>query len=228
MRPAPRTVLPARGHGIAAALTVLVAVLLTLLTPAATHAAPDGPVPHTAASATDPAARFATRTPRADAARFATRTSRPDAARFATGISRPDSAASATDTSRPDQAVSATGATGTLLPHTTASATDPARFAATGTPRPEPAAAAAHTPGPDSGPHAEAPCATGCAAPATRARHDHGAERPAPPDHHATPAHGTAVPLVGVRTSARPAPQPAVPGPTPYDRGRAPPAPTGT
>ncbi|MFF3935020.1 hypothetical protein [Streptomyces phaeofaciens] len=200
MRPAPRTVLPAGGHRIAASLTVLVAVLLTLVTQAATHRAPARPVPHTAASATDPA-------------------------RSATGTSRPDPAASVTGTSRPDQAVSATGSS---LSHTAASATDPARSATTGTPRPDPAAAAAYTPGPDSGPHAEAPCATGCAAPATRARHDHGVERPAPPDHHATPAQGTAVPLVGVRTWARPVPPPAVPGRTPYDRGRAPPAPTGT
>ncbi|MEU9554905.1 hypothetical protein [Streptomyces fumanus] len=97
--------------------------------------------------------------------------------------------------------------------------------AASGTPvTPVDAARTPHT-----APHADDhPCPTPCAAQA-RTRHEHLGDRPAPPDQHVTPpSPGTAAPAA-VRTAARPAyPPPLSARRATHDRGRAPPAPSGT
>ncbi|GAA2326934.1 hypothetical protein GCM10010246_05830 [Streptomyces cuspidosporus] len=91
-----------------------------------------------------------------------------------------------------------------------------------------PAPAATGAERPDTGPHADDPCAVGCAAQA-RVRHDHLGERPCPPDHHAAdPPRAAAGPAAGTRASAPSACAPVSPGRSAHDRGRAPPAPAGT
>ncbi|MEV5546337.1 hypothetical protein AB0L35_09345 [Streptomyces sp. NPDC052309] len=91
-----------------------------------------------------------------------------------------------------------------------------------------PVRAATTVPHPESGHHADDTCATVCAAQA-RARHDHLGERPAPPDHLTTSPPGTdAAPAARGRTPAASGPAAPSPGRTSHDRGRAPPAPSGT
>ncbi|MDT0614826.1 hypothetical protein [Streptomyces lancefieldiae] len=73
-------------------------------------------------------------------------------------------------------------------------------------------------------------CTPVCAAQA-RARHDPLGERPPAPDHHsaAAPHDAGAAPAAHARTPAAPGGVPAVsPGRTSHDRGRAPPASSGT
>ncbi|AQS71870.1 hypothetical protein B1H29_07580 [Streptomyces pactum] len=103
----------------------------------------------------------------------------------------------------------------------------PVAGAGTTVPGPVPAPAATAVPHPDAGYHADDNCATGCAA-QVRPRHDHLAERPAPPDRLATVtrAAGTA-PAAHRRTSAAPRPVPVSPGRASHDRGRAPPVSSG-
>ncbi|WP_225647676.1 hypothetical protein, partial [Streptomyces solaniscabiei] len=84
-------------------------------------------------------------------------------------------------------------------------------------------------PRPDSGFHADDGCPSSCATQA-RPRHDHLGERPSAPDHVAVTAHGTGVaPAAHERRTPTPPGSPSVsPGRTGHDRGRAPPAPSGT
>ncbi|MFC5218777.1 hypothetical protein [Streptomyces coerulescens] len=96
-------------------------------------------------------------------------------------------------------------------------------------PRPDPAVAATSAQLADTGPRADDKCAVGCT-PQARTRHDPLGERPGPTDHHATDPGDVAVgrPAVGARTSAASAHPLASPCRSAHDRGRAPPAPTGT
>ncbi|MGV9695733.1 hypothetical protein ACWDTR_08275 [Streptomyces sp. NPDC003470] len=84
-------------------------------------------------------------------------------------------------------------------------------------------------PHPDAGFHDDDGCPGTCATQA-RPRHDHLGERPPVPEHLAVAAHGTgAVPAAhGRRTPAAPGSPAVSPGRTRHDRGRAPPAPSGT
>ncbi|MFG1665880.1 hypothetical protein [Streptomyces sp. Y7] len=81
----------------------------------------------------------------------------------------------------------------------------------------------------DNGTRADDPCAAGCATQA-RPRHDPLGERLDPPDRHATDAGDVADgrPAVGARTAAAPAPAPLSLYRSAHDRGRAPPALSGT
>ncbi|MET9773667.1 hypothetical protein ABZ023_05270 [Streptomyces sp. NPDC006367] len=101
-----------------------------------------------------------------------------------------------------------------------------ARVAAGG---PLPVHSATAVPHPDTGFHGEDGCPSACAAQA-RSRHDHLGERPAPPEHHVTTGHGAGVvPAArGGRTTMASRPLSVSPGRTSHDRGRAPPAPSGT
>ncbi|MFE1033350.1 hypothetical protein ACFW40_15760 [Streptomyces sp. NPDC058807] len=83
-------------------------------------------------------------------------------------------------------------------------------------------------PRPDTGFHADDGCATTCATQA-RARHDHLGERPAPLDRLATATRPTgAAPAAHRRATAPSGSVPVSPGRTSHDRGRAPPASSGT
>ncbi|MDN3256508.1 hypothetical protein [Streptomyces sp. MA25(2023)] len=93
---------------------------------------------------------------------------------------------------------------------------------------PEAVPAATTVPRPDTGFHADDGCATTCAT-QVRARHDHLGERPAPPDRLATPTRLTGLaPAAHRRATAAPGSVPVSPGRTSHDRGRAPPASSGT
>ncbi|WP_217251493.1 hypothetical protein [Streptomyces sp. AC602_WCS936] len=90
------------------------------------------------------------------------------------------------------------------------------------------APAATTVPHPDTGFHADDGCTASCATQA-RARHDHLGERPAPPDRLATATRPTrAAPAAHRRTTAPSGAVPVSPGRTSHDRGRAPPASSGT
>ncbi|MEU0804258.1 hypothetical protein [Streptomyces sp. NPDC005970] len=105
---------------------------------------------------------------------------------------------------------------------------DTARAASGPVPAPATAPAATHAARPDPGPRADDPGAAGCAAQA-RVRHDRPCDRPYPPDHRATDPRGTdAGPAVGIRASAPSACAPLASGQSAHQRGRAPPAPSGT
>ncbi|MFD5304681.1 MULTISPECIES: hypothetical protein [Streptomyces] len=89
-------------------------------------------------------------------------------------------------------------------------------------------AAATTVPRPDTGFHADDGCASPCATQA-RPRHDHLAERPAPSDRLATATRSPrTVPVTHRRTTAPSGAAPVSPGRTSHDRGRAPPASSGT
>ncbi|MGC9380007.1 hypothetical protein [Streptomyces sp. MH13] len=91
-----------------------------------------------------------------------------------------------------------------------------------------PVPAATTVPHPDTGYHADDGCATPCAAQA-RSRHDHLAERPAPPDRLAVTTRFTgAAPTAHGRTTAPSGAVPVSPGRTSHDRVRAPPVSSGT
>ncbi|MEV7791038.1 hypothetical protein AB0O68_03555 [Streptomyces sp. NPDC087512] len=92
-----------------------------------------------------------------------------------------------------------------------------------------PVHSATAVPHPGTGYHDEDGCPGTCAAQA-RPRHDHLGERPAAPDHQATTAQGTGTTPVadGRRTSTASVPVSVSPGRTSHDRGRAPPALSGT
>ncbi|MET8569986.1 hypothetical protein [Streptomyces sp. NPDC004783] len=92
-----------------------------------------------------------------------------------------------------------------------------------------PVHSATAVPRPGTGYHDEDGCPGTCAAQA-RPRHDHLGERPAAPDHQATTAQGTGTTPVadGRRTSTASVPVSVSPGRTSHDRGRAPPALSGT
>ncbi|AKZ58937.1 putative secreted protein [Streptomyces ambofaciens ATCC 23877] len=91
-----------------------------------------------------------------------------------------------------------------------------------------PAHAVTTAPHPAADHHADDGCATPCSDRA-RARHDHLGERPAPPDRPATaPRSAGAAPAAGGRTPAGSGAVALSPGRTHHDRGRAPPAPSGT
>ncbi|KFG73013.1 hypothetical protein [Streptomyces mutabilis] len=93
---------------------------------------------------------------------------------------------------------------------------------------PETVPAATTVPRPDTGFRADDGCATTCAT-QVRARHDHLGERPAPPDRLATATRLTGVaPAAHRRATAAPGSVPVSPGRTSHDRGRAPPASSGT
>ncbi|WP_107482078.1 hypothetical protein, partial [Streptomyces sp. JHA26] len=94
---------------------------------------------------------------------------------------------------------------------------------------PLPAHSVTAVPRPDAGLHADDGCPGTCAAQA-RPRHDHLGERPSAPDHLAVTAHGAgAVPSArGRRSPATPGSPSVSPGRAHHDRGRAPPAPSGT
>lgn len=93
---------------------------------------------------------------------------------------------------------------------------------------PAPAPAATTVPHPDTGYQPDDGCASTCAAQA-RSRHDHLGERPAPQDRLPGTTHATgAAPAAGGRTSAASTPLAVSPGRTSHDRGRAPPAHSGT
>ncbi|MFC8867198.1 hypothetical protein ACFUAC_06005 [Streptomyces sp. NPDC057148] len=88
--------------------------------------------------------------------------------------------------------------------------------------------AATTVPHPDTGFHADDGCTTSCATQA-RARHDHLGERTAPPDRLATATRPTGVaPAAHRRTTAPSGSVSVSPGRTSHDRGRAPPASSGT
>lgn len=104
----------------------------------------------------------------------------------------------------------------------------PASGAGGALPGPLPVPAATTVPHPDTGYHADDVCAAPCATQA-RSRHDHVGERPAPPDRLATTTHFTgAIPATHARTMAPPGTPRVSPGRTSHDRGRAPPASSGT
>ncbi|MFJ8544762.1 hypothetical protein ACIRFH_22555 [Streptomyces sp. NPDC093586] len=94
---------------------------------------------------------------------------------------------------------------------------------------PLPAHSVTAVPRPDTGFHSDDDCPGTCAAQA-RPRHDHLGERPSAPDHLAVTARGAgAVPAApGRRAPAPPGSPPVSPGRASHDRGRAPPAPSGT
>ncbi|MFF4471570.1 hypothetical protein ACFYZ3_18615 [Streptomyces sp. NPDC001599] len=105
----------------------------------------------------------------------------------------------------------------------------PAAGARVGPSGPLVAAAATAVPHPALDLHADDGCTPICAA-QPRARHDHLAERPTAPDHHAATAARDAgsAPGAHARTSATPGPVPVSPGRTGHDSGRAPPVSSGS
>ncbi|MFD6190494.1 hypothetical protein [Streptomyces sp. NPDC060275] len=104
----------------------------------------------------------------------------------------------------------------------------PAAGAQVGPGGPLAAAAATAVPHPALDLHADDGCTPVCAA-QPRARHDHLAERPTVPDHHAATAGRDAGSGAGAhaRTSATPGPVPVSPGRASHDSGRAPPVSSG-
>ncbi|MEU0601331.1 hypothetical protein ABZ484_24270 [Streptomyces sp. NPDC006393] len=85
-----------------------------------------------------------------------------------------------------------------------------------------------HATAPDTPPHAGHQCPDACTVQAA-ARHELHGERPAPPGHLAIAPDATAAPVPApARTPPPRTPAPASPGHPVPDRGRAPPAPSGT
>ncbi|MFE0949548.1 hypothetical protein [Streptomyces mutabilis] len=191
------------------------------------------PAPHTTSTPRTPAPRTAaprtaspprTPAPRTAAPRTAA-TTRPPAPRTTPAPPTPAPRTATTPRTPPSHRLAAT-LTALLAVLLTLVPAGPA--AGAGLALPEAVPAATTVPRPDTGFHADDGCATTCAT-QVRARHDHLGERPAPPDRLATPTRLTGLaPAAHRRATAAPGSVPVSPGRTSHDRGRAPPASSGT